>query len=439
MTLLLLSLTSWSLAQDQPAADLGPGLPAGGLLGDNPFKGMKEPSGRAGEMDEAASFKPENAAGYAARGDEYLKVRKEYDQAIAFYSMAILCDPLHLDAREGRGTAAALRGYFAPALEDIDLVLRKNPARNWLYGLRAFLRCMTADTDDDEATKEAEDDVKKRLERSPLDPLARGVRGMIAERKGNYEQAIAELSWSIDHEADCGELRFFRGRAHVALEQFAQAIPDFEYCTRAGVRDPAMAAAAYGFLARCHAGTGNVKQALADYQKAVDLVPDDAGARWARMQFALENRAIDVALADLDRLVTQDPDEALLVFLRGLIHLLARNDLDRARADLDLSIELAPRSPLGYTARTIVDYRRKDYAQALGDLVLTCMSMRFYRLRFSCGIDHRKRFFRAAVWFEWADGQPEEKKGQRIPDLEHKLVDLGLRTLWERAVAPGRL
>ena len=60
----------------------------------------------------------------------------------------------------------------------------------------------------------AEADARKALEENPNDALARGVRGLIAARRGDDQQCIAELTWAIDHGSDILEFRLFRGVAY---------------------------------------------------------------------------------------------------------------------------------------------------------------------------------------------------------------------------------
>jgi tetratricopeptide (TPR) repeat protein len=83
--------------------------------------------------------------------------------------------------------------------------------------------------------------------------------------------------------------------------------------------------------------------ALADFQRAIELNPDDAEYRLKLAQFQFQNDDVDAALAEIARVVETTPDQVAAYLLQSQI-LRAVKRYDEALQALDKVVELAPES-----------------------------------------------------------------------------------------------
>jgi tetratricopeptide (TPR) repeat protein len=86
---------------------------------------------------------------------------------------------------------------------------------------------------------------------------------------------------------------------------------------------------------------GRYDQALADFNRAIEVDPEDAWAIGSRGQTYRLMGRYDEALADLNRAIELDPDQDWVIAERGETYRLVER-YDEALADLDRAIELYP-------------------------------------------------------------------------------------------------
>jgi tetratricopeptide (TPR) repeat protein len=91
--------------------------------------------------------------------------------------------------------------------------------------------------------------------------------GVVANKKGDFAEAIRYYSKAIALKPDSAELFYVRGRAYVEKEQYDYAISDF---TRAITLKPAYAEA-YNHRGVTYIGKGQKPQAMSDFKKACEL------------------------------------------------------------------------------------------------------------------------------------------------------------------------
>ena len=125
----------------------------------------------------------------------------------------------------------------------------------------------------------------------------------------------------------------------------------------------------YSDRALAHEALGNHEEALADINRAIEMEPDNAHFYIRRAQFwqnALPD--FDAALADLNRAVEIAPDNAEAYSERGAFYQYHTDDLEAALADRSRALELDPEGPWRYHDRAAVlrQLRRDD--EALADL-----------------------------------------------------------------------
>jgi len=165
----------------------------------------------------------------------------DYDKAKEYFSKAIELDPrgkLFYDVGSNKIESADIRRgwrhhYWTEhkqAVESFNLALQKNPKST-----EAFIGLANA-----------------------------------WEDKGNYDQAIEYFSKAIEIEPKSGYF-WFRGEVWGKKKDFLRGIDDY---TSAIKRDPGFAAA-YTDRGFCYISMGKYETALADYKKALELIPAD--------------------------------------------------------------------------------------------------------------------------------------------------------------------
>ncbi|MEV0317107.1 tetratricopeptide repeat protein [Streptomyces sp. NPDC050658] len=158
---------------------------------------------------------------------------------------------------------------------------------------------------------------------------------------------------------------------------------------------------------------GEYDRALVEYDRAIELDPEQERAFYGRgFTHKLQND-FPAALADLDRAYALDPDADGILALRGETHRLMEN-FETAIADLDLAIEKSPSDPMPWADRGVC-------RQALGSLDAALADLdRAMELdpEYAWALVHR-----AGVWRDRGDNE------RAVADLDHA-VDLAPDSAW---------
>ena len=162
--------------------------------------------------------------------------------------------------------------------------------------------------------------------------------------QGEYEEAMYYLDKAIELRPALATAYSHRALARVSLSDPAGAERDAQQALRLNddLVDP------YVVLGRVYAVTGQLNAALENFDKAVELVPDDGGAYWWRGRFwrdYVEDYVL--ALQDFDKAVELSPAVAAIYLDRATLLLQAGGDFADIRADLEEAISLSqePRLP----------------------------------------------------------------------------------------------
>ena len=331
-------------------------------------------------------------------------------------------------------SAMALLGHsnYGQAWTPINDALEAEPGRKNLYVIRAFLRCMLMKAGDANALAWAEDDLS-RASYWPEDGFPAGVKGCIAERRGQHQLALDHFSWAINHGAALDDFLVWRAFALMKLNKWREAIPDLD---RVAHPDPANFRAVE-YLEVCHKRLGEWKQAMGDMDRNLKLRPRNVPTRFGRLTLALEHQQYDVALDDLEVLAVQRPELSFaLLYLRSVVLWATGKDIAQARAELDRAIECEPREWTMHVFRAFLDHKESKYAAALGDLVLGCLAMNHETFSIYGNLEPREDgtwHFMIGVRWKLKRGEDRPKGAAEAEDLKHKLADLSLKTLWVQA------
>lgn len=119
---------------------------------------------------------------------------------------------------------------------------------------------------------------------------------------------------------------------------------------------------------RLHLHDGDIQEAIACYDLAIELDPGNAEVyvRRAETRFTLGDP--DGARADFEKAIRLDPDMADAYKGRATV-LVVLTDFEAALADLDKAIQLDPSDPASYRARWQIHSAKRDRAKAEADWV----------------------------------------------------------------------
>jgi len=236
---------------------------------------------------------------------------------------------------------------------------------------------------------------------------------MIRAQMGRTVEALADFGKAIELAPGWPLPLANRANLHAQTEAPNRAITDFTAAIRiiekAADEDPAAAeglggytlSAYFGMRGWVHQGMGELGAAEDDYDRAIDLDPDDPRVYLARGQFALETGRLDAAIADFTEVTRLRPDlvdgylqraqvrialderEAALDDLNEGIRwspdsfaaLIQRGQLlmqceryDDARRDLDAIVGMDPEQAIGYYLRSYCWSKTRDYTDMRDDL-----------------------------------------------------------------------
>ncbi len=158
------------------------------------------------------------------------------------------------------------------------------------------------------------------------------------------------------------ETYFLRGNAKDELGLYHAAISDYDEA----IRLKPNYAGAYNNRGHAKAALGEYFPAIADYDMTIRLKPDDVNAYFNRgiAKYALEQ--YEAAIADYTAGIRLKPDYAFAYYMRGHV----KYDLKRyeaAIADYDVAIRLRPDYAGAYYNRGHAKYSLKQYFRAISD------------------------------------------------------------------------
>jgi len=108
------------------------------------------------------------------------------------------------------------------------------------------------------------------------------------------------------------------------------------------------------------------ERAIADYDRAIELNPEDAAAHYNRGNAYADLEDYERAIADYDRAIELNPELAQAHSNRGSAYA-ALEDYERAIADYDRAIELNPELAQAHSNRGLAYADLEDYERAIAD------------------------------------------------------------------------
>lgn len=290
---------------------------------------------------------------------------KQPAAAVEDYGAAIALEKDNPTLRLNRGIAEGELKRYADAEADFAEAIRLLPEFTEAYLQRSRFRREQGRVE--EAAKDAQDARRIGAE------LADGFynEGVRALKHGENGVAERMFRFALDLNPDFGHAHVAMARLHMEARRFAEAARELDLGIKVHPKDAEL----YYHRGTALLAAGRGEEALADYDKAVDL--DGAQAPYLAARGLAYNRVrhdVENSRKDLDQAIRFDGECYSAWFNRGLLmHEL--KDLDAAERDLRKALSLRA-SPEGTLALGRVLHDRGDYDRALD---LYRRSLEFYR------------------------------------------------------------
>ncbi len=276
---------------------------------------------------------------YQARNDEGIAVLGEF----------IKSNPDHPEAIALRGGFNIRLGKNDLAQEDIDRALEMDPDLALGYAVRAYLNSVIGGKD-----AEVQADIEKSLQLDPDIALAYALRGDAALKAGDFVTAQADYQRALELEPYYVSPQIYLGDAFLYQNKFTEAIKEYDAAlllvsddshiyyqrglaklnlqiyegaiadlTSAIEKDKTQFPGSYVLRGIAYSAIGENENALADYEKAIEINPSDptAFSNAAYLISQQENGDYQKALAYVNQaLELEDPDRLITLDTQGFVY-----------------------------------------------------------------------------------------------------------------------
>lgn len=260
----------------------------------------QKPEEQLADLDAAIAADATNAKAWQARAAYHIS-RNEFDKAIEDFQSILSRDPNNLGIRQALVEALTNLEKFDLALEQANKAVELQPQVAMNYTLRARVHERQdhfdkAIADLDEALKvdpqdlvarymrarmhlaadhfrEATEDLNKFLQEQPGSAQGILLRSMVAAAEKRFHEAISDIQLLLRADPQNVELRMQLGSLHVADQRPRKAIEIFD----ALIEEDKENWAAYRSRGDALLSIGKQKDAVADYESALKLQPENDG------------------------------------------------------------------------------------------------------------------------------------------------------------------
>jgi tetratricopeptide (TPR) repeat protein len=295
------------------------------------------------------------SASYCQTVEEYLNsgadkgLAGDWNAAIADYNKAIELDPDLTYSYYMRGLAKTMLKDYEGGISDITKFIASEPNESFAYDARGRVKSLLGDH------QGALADYSKAIElATEPDPKYYSSRGDVFRTLASYEGAISDYTRAIDllpvDDPSLGFIYYQRGYCKVMIDQMEGCLDlgksillGFEadlYCSVKNAED-------YKADGDLKVTNGDYKRGIADYDKAIELEPNDNLVYVARGSAKYNIKDYIGAIADFTKSIelNEKPNTAVSYHRRALSKFQladyggAMQDLDRATEDDELNWE----------------------------------------------------------------------------------------------------
>ena len=227
---------------------------------------QEQPEKALADFDTALKLEPDHARTHEARA-EILIALKRYDEAVASLDQARELDPDSVVPLVQQARIYGLQSDYKAALDALNQAHAKEPGNVGVLLLRASVY-QELDRRD-----EALADVDRTLRLKPRLPVAMRFRAMLLAGSGKFDQAISQLEDLLEEAPEDTEAQLQVALFYSAQNRPRKAIQVFDAVLAKSPDNPiALRGRADALLS-----IGKQAEAIADYQKALELRPEEAG------------------------------------------------------------------------------------------------------------------------------------------------------------------
>lgn len=363
------------------------------------------------------------------QGREFLH-RKQYREAISYFSKAIELNPSAVSAYTGRATAYQELGDLSNAISDYSSLIKLCPENANFYLQRAW-GYEKSKTNTDKAIA----DCTKALELAPGYNLALLCRARIYRACGQTDKVIQDLTKSIEldslyfqkaSERKLAESKRLKkdGQSLVSerpLKQFSR-YGSFLVAGNTSELDEnsddksIQLRYVEALIARaaCYREQKESEKELADLNKAIEIDPRDPRGYLARASFYQLNKQGRKALADCNKLIELRPEESIPYLARASYYRTSK-EFEKALADCKKAENIAVDKLDCFLQRGACHFDMKEYELAAKDhsqaIELSPSRAPFYLARADCFV-HMNEFKKAKADIEKAltlEAAPEQR------------------------------
>ena len=330
------------------------------------FRGQFEKA--VGLYDEALST-PEisdfvQASIYSDRGIAKWRL-KQTNAAIIDFNQSIQLSPEEPSVYNNRGNAYMDLGRFEEALKDFDRAIVLSPSYGVAYNNRGNAYAALGQY------TEAFQSFRKAAGLLPQNPIPFNGRGRSHAELARYHAAVRDLTRAISLDQKYAAAYSNRAEANFAIAKYSAAAGDV---TEAVTLEPDLAQPNLLLLrARAYSAENKFKEAIADFDKALELNGNLIDAYVERGALFAKNRRYDDAIGDYTRALQLDGKNAKAYALRGEAKLKLETPGD-ALVDVNQALSLSLGDPLAlrirgniYEVQERVEDAVVDYGKALGE------------------------------------------------------------------------
>ncbi len=294
---------------------------------------------------------PESPSAYIIRADAYDDLNKN-ELALADYNRAIEIAPDYTLCYYERAELFRKMNLPEPALNDLEQALKLDP--DDLPSLRLRME-INEELQNFSAALEDSDRILKSGRADCYDLLTR----VYCKTALNLPPAeiLPDAVKATELNLADPEAWFRRGSLEDSLNNFSAAVQSY---TRSIELEPT--AAAFACRAESLSSLGKKEEALADFNRAVEIDPADLESFAERGTLLASLGRRREALADLDRFLEKNPDDAQALSCRGTVHA-DLDELEAAKADLERSLAIQPDPETSYRLSGVLNLLG-DYSNA---------------------------------------------------------------------------
>ena len=283
---------------------------------------------------------PGNSRAFKVRADIYAGLRQDAN-ALADYSAAIRIDPKDVRWLNARGFFLFTRGKRDAALRDLDAAITLDAGNSEALNNRGLLRVGQQDY------KRAIADFSQAIEADAKFADAWNNRGFAHFRSDQHAKALKDFDTALA--CDPKFVMAYNNRAllRIARKEYRQAVADCSSAIELSGDNPRF----YQLRREAYRRLGKSKEALADSEKLAWLIkyqrlssrvasaPRQASGYIQRARHLAQEGRSGAALADYQRAIKVDPNQANEAYLARARYWIAKKDWKQATVDCSRALE----------------------------------------------------------------------------------------------------